>query len=74
MSYSYEKKLRNSFTGSIRVVGAGTSTGLGTAFHASNYSVDGTLGDWEIVGGEANLYVINHKDNKKYKINLTEVS
>ena len=74
MSYSYEKKLRNSFTGSIRVVGAGTSTGLGTEFHASNYSVDGTLGDWEIVGGEANLYVINHKDNKKYKINLTEVS
>ena len=73
MSYSYEKELRNSFTGSIRIVGAGTSTGLGTDFHASNYSVDGTLGDWEIVGGEANLYVINHKDNKKYKIDLTEV-
>ena len=71
MSYSYNS---SAIIGSIRVVGAGTSTGLGTAFHACNYSVDGTLGDWEIVGGESNLYVVNHKNNKKYKITLEEVS
>tara|TARA_Y100000592_G_C5409596_1_gene287417 strand:- start:49 stop:216 length:168 start_codon:yes stop_codon:yes gene_type:complete len=40
----------------------------------SNNIVDGTTGDWEFVSGENNLYVINHKDSKKYKINLTEVS
>ena len=71
MSYSYNS---SAIIGSIRVVGAGTSTGLGTSFHACNYSVDGTLGDWEIVGGESNLYVVNHKNNKKYKITLEEVS
>ena len=40
---------------------------------ASNNTIDGTTGDWEFVCGEENLYVINHKNSKKYKINLTEV-
>ncbi len=39
-----------------------------------NNSVDGTQGDWTFVEGSDNLYVVNNKNNKKYKINLTEVS
>ena len=64
MSYTaHDDKYFNGrkYTGSIRFV------------ESANNSIDSTIGDWEIVGGEANLYVINHKDNKKYKINLTEV-
>ena len=38
-----------------------------------NNSVDGTQGDWTFVEGADNLYVVNNKNNKKYKINLTEV-
>ena len=41
---------------------------------ASNNIIDGTTGDWEFVSGENDLYVINNKDNKKYKINITEIS
>ena len=74
---SYNEKYYNgrAVSGSLRVIGIGTitTTGIGTTSNTA-YSVDGTLGDWEIVGGEANLYVINHKDNKKYKITLEEVS
>ena len=65
MSYTaHDDKYFNGrkYTGSIRFVESATN------------SIDSTIGDWEIVGGEANLYVINHKDNKKYRINLTEVS
>ena len=40
----------------------------------SKNTIDGTTGDWEFVIGENDLYVINNKDSKKYKINLTEVS
>ena len=39
-----------------------------------NNSVDGTQGDWTFVEGADNLYVVNNKNNKKYKINLTEIS
>ena len=39
-----------------------------------NNSVDGTQGDWTFVEGSDNLYVVNNKNNKKYKINLEEVS
>ena len=31
-------------------------------------------GDWTFVEGAENLYVVNNKNNKKYKINLEEVS
>ena len=41
---------------------------------ASNNIIDGTTGDWEFVSGENDLFVINNKDSKKYKINITEVS
>ena len=51
-----------------------SNTGLLRIVDDTNNTIDSTQGDWEIVGGEANLYVINHKDNKKYRINLTEVS
>ena len=39
-----------------------------------NNLIDGTQGDWTFVEGAENLYIINNKNNKKYKINLTEVS
>jgi len=40
----------------------------------SNNIIDNTIGDWSLVIGESNLYVINNIDNKRYKINLTELS
>ena len=42
--------------------------------NSTNNSIDGTTGDWEFVEGAENLYLINRLNNKKYKINLTEVS
>ena len=48
-----------------------------TAFrlkNTTNNSIDSTTGDWEFVEGAENLYIINRLNNKKYKINLTEVS
>ncbi len=39
-----------------------------------NNSIDSTQGDWTFVEGSENLYVVNNKNNKKYKINLEEVS
>ena len=42
--------------------------------NTTNNSIDGTTGDWEFVEGAENLYLINRLNNKKYKINLTEVS
>ena len=38
-----------------------------------NNSIDGTQGDWTFVEGADNLYVVNNKNNKKYKITLEEV-
>jgi len=35
--------------------------------------IDGTTGDWTIQEGQENLYIINHKNGKKFKINLTEI-
>ena len=43
-------------------------------YNTTNNSIDGTQGDWTFVSGEENLYLINNKNSKKYKINLTEVS
>ena len=39
-----------------------------------NNSIDSTQGDWTFVECADNLYVVNNKNNKKYKINLEEVS
>ena len=36
--------------------------------------VDGTWGDWRIQEGESDLFIINNRNGKKYKFNLTEVS
>ena len=72
----YDSKYYNArpATGSLRIVGVGTTTttGIGSTDNTA-YSVDGTLGDWEIIGGESDLYVINHSNNKKYKITLEEI-
>ena len=35
--------------------------------------VDGTWGDWTIQEGESDLFLINNRNGKKYKFNLTEV-
>jgi hypothetical protein len=35
--------------------------------------VDGTNGDWTIQEGEENLYIINNRNGKKYKIKLEEI-
>jgi hypothetical protein len=35
--------------------------------------IDGTTGDWTIQEGAEKLYIINNKNGKKYKIDLTEV-
>ena len=40
----------------------------------ANNSIDSTQGDWTFIEGEENLYLVNNKNSKKYKINLTEVS
>ena len=42
--------------------------------NTTNNSIDNTTGDWEFVEGAENLYLINKLNNKKYKIDLTEVS
>ena len=39
----------------------------------STNSVDGTWGDWTLQEGENDIYMINNRTNKKYKMNLTEV-
>ena len=35
--------------------------------------IDGTTGDWTIQEGEEDLFVINRKTGKKFKMNLTEI-
>jgi hypothetical protein len=36
-------------------------------------SVDGTWGNWTLQEGEDNIFMINNRTGKKYKINLTEI-
>lgn len=50
-----------------------TMTNL-TLKNQSNNTIDSTTGDWSFAPGENNLYIINNKDNKKYKIDITEVT
>jgi hypothetical protein len=35
--------------------------------------IDGTTGNWTIQEGNENLYIINNKNGKKFKIDLTEI-
>ena len=37
-------------------------------------NVDGTWGNYTIQEGESDLFLINNRNGKKYKFNLTEVS
>jgi hypothetical protein len=39
----------------------------------SSNSVDGTWGDWTLQEGENDIFMLNNRTGKKYKINLTEV-
>ena len=39
----------------------------------SKNDVDGTWGDWTLQEGEDQIYMLNNRSGKKYKINLTEV-
>ena len=36
--------------------------------------VDGTWGDWTLQEGENDIFMINKRNGKKFKINMTEVS
>jgi len=40
----------------------------------SQNSVDGTWGDWTLQEGDENIFMLNNRTGKKYKMNLTEVS
>ena len=35
--------------------------------------VDGTWGDWTLQEGDENIFMLNNRTGKKYKMNLTEV-
>ena len=35
--------------------------------------VDGTWGDWTLQEAEEHIFMINHRNGKKYKINMTEI-
>ena len=47
---------------------------LNLSNEGSTNSVDGTWGSYTIQEGENDLFLINKRDGKKYKFNLTEVS
>jgi len=40
----------------------------------SSNDIDGTWGDYKIQEGESDLFLINNRNGKKYKFNLTEVN
>ena len=74
MTYNEKYYNNRAARGSLRIVGVGTTTttGIGSTDNSA-YSVDGTLGDWEIIGGETELYVLNHSNNKKDKLSMEEI-
>jgi hypothetical protein len=47
---------------------------LNLSNEGSSNDVDGTWGDFTIQEGESDLFLINKRNGKKYKFNLTEVS
>ena len=47
---------------------------LNLSNEGSTNSVDNTWGNYTIQEGESDLYLINNRNGKKYKFNLTEVS
>ena len=41
--------------------------------HSGGNSVDGSWGDWTLQEGEDTIFMLNNRNGKKYKMNLTEV-
>ena len=56
-------RVRNIYTNDLHLSNEGHSN-----------EVDGTWGNYTIQEGESDLYLINNRNGKKYKFNLTEVS
>ena len=50
------------------------TTDLQLSNKGSENEVDGTWGNYTIQEGESDLFLINNRNGKKYKFNLTEVS
>ena len=42
--------------------------------HSGGNSVDGSWGDWTLQEAEDTIFMLNNRNGKKYKMNLTEVS
>jgi len=60
---SSSNRVRNIYTADLHCSNKGSSN-----------DVDGTWGDYTIQEGENDLFLINNRNGKKYKFNLTEVS
>jgi len=60
---STSKRVRNIYTMDLHCSNKGSSN-----------DVDGTWGDFTIQEGESDLFLINNRNGKKYKFNLTEVN
>ena len=60
---------RHVYTGDLHLSNEGIAQNDG-----SGNSVDGTWGDYTMQEGENDLFLINNRNGKKYKFNLTEVS
>ena len=57
------KRWQNIYTGDLNLSNKGSTN-----------SVDNTWGDYTIQEGESDLFLINNRNGKKYKFNLTEVN
>ena len=60
---SSSSRVRNIYTNDLNLSNKGSTN-----------SVDNTWGDYTIQEGESDLFLINNRNGKKYKFNLTEVS
>ena len=60
---SSSKRWRNVYTTDLQLSNKGKTN-----------DVDNTWGDYTIQEGESDLFLINNRNGKKYKFNLTEVS
>ena len=69
--YTGDLHLSNEGMGNVNVADANM---VGAASTAMGNSVDNTWGDWTIQEGENDLFILNNRNGKKYKFNLTEVS
>ena len=49
------------------------TTDLQLSNEGKTNDVDGTWGDWTLQEGENDIFMINNRNGKKFKINLTEV-